>query len=359
MINELRKESPEFVRLSLAAAMTLRFASGMFYRDTRLYCINLLLTYSSGCVGRCSYCGLSGERDGAYEDKSFIRVDWPVYRLTTVVERLNKYAPWVERVCISMITNKQAVDDTITIIRHISDGVDLPISLLVSPTIMDASILKGFKDAGAGMIGVAIDTATEGLFDQHRGKGVKGPHRWEKYWQVLEDAVNIFGRNKAGCHLVVGLGETERQMVETVQRVRDLGARTHLFSFYPEQGSALSDMSQADAGTYRRIQLARYLIDHDLILIDGMGFDERGQITNFGLNGSQLEEIINSGKPFQTSGCPGKTMEGACNRPFGDGPPSDIRSFPFELNKNDVNKVQRQMVSVGAGSKPAPTSLNK
>jgi len=29
------------------------------------------------------------------------------------------------------------------------------------------------------------------------------------------------------------------------------------------------------------------------------------------------------------------------------------------LNKGDVNKVRRQMVSVGAGSKPAPTSLNK
>jgi biotin synthase len=87
------KESPEYVRLSLSAAMTLRLASGRFYRNARLYCINLLLTYSNGCVGRCSYCGLSREREGKYEEKSFIiRVAWPVYRLTTVKERLNKYA---------------------------------------------------------------------------------------------------------------------------------------------------------------------------------------------------------------------------------------------------------------------------
>ncbi len=105
MKDELQ-ESPEYVRLSLAAAMTLRLASGRFYRNARLYCVNLLLTYSNGCVGRCSYCGLSGERKGEYEDKTFIRVSWPIHRLTTVRERLNKYAPWVERVCISMITNK-------------------------------------------------------------------------------------------------------------------------------------------------------------------------------------------------------------------------------------------------------------
>jgi len=339
-----KKESPEYIRLSLAAAMTLRFASGRFYRDARLYCVNLLLTYTEGCVGRCSYCGLSGERQGRYEDKSFIRVDWPIHSLTAVRERLNKYANWVERVCISMITNHRAIEDTIAITRYLKEEVDLPISLLISPTIVDKRVLCRFKEAGAEMIGVAIDAATEELFVRHRGKGVNGPHKWEKYWQVLQEAVEVFGRDKAGCHLIVGLGETEQQMVETIQRVRNIGARTHLFSFYPETGSLLEGRSSCDVSQYRRIQLARYLIDHDLLQSNRMEFDQQGRITNFGIDDNQLEEIIESGKPFQTSGCPGRTMEGACNRPFGDGPPSDIRSFPFELNKKDVKKVHQQMV---------------
>lgn len=340
------KESPEYVRLSLAAAMTLRLASGRFYRDARLCCVNLLLTYSSGCVGRCSYCGLSGEREGKYEEKSFIRVDWPTYRLETIVERLNKYAPWVERVCISMVTNKQAVQDTIAITKYLKKGINLPVSLLIAPTIITNSTLKRFKNAGAEMIGVAIDAATEGLFALNRGKGVNGPHKWKKYWQVLEEAVTIFGKGKAGCHLIVGLGETEKEMVETIQRVKNLGARTQLFSFYPEAGSLLEDKSACDVSQYRRIQLSRYLIDHDLSTLDKMEFDSMGRIANFGLNTSQLDEIINQGKPFQTSGCPGRTMEGACNRPFGDGPPSDIRSFPFELNKKDVNMVRKQIAVI-------------
>ena len=38
-------ESPGYVRLSLAAAMTLGFAKGWFFRGATLKCVNLLLTY--------------------------------------------------------------------------------------------------------------------------------------------------------------------------------------------------------------------------------------------------------------------------------------------------------------------------
>ncbi|KKL25466.1 hypothetical protein LCGC14_2404990, partial [marine sediment metagenome] len=35
------KESPEYVKLSLAAAMTLGFREGRFYRNAKLHCLNL------------------------------------------------------------------------------------------------------------------------------------------------------------------------------------------------------------------------------------------------------------------------------------------------------------------------------
>ena len=76
-------ESPAGVRMSLAAAMTLGFAPGSFYRGARLFCINLLLTYKSGCAGRCAYCGLSRTRGAEASEggKSFIRGPWPVFSL--------------------------------------------------------------------------------------------------------------------------------------------------------------------------------------------------------------------------------------------------------------------------------------
>jgi biotin synthase-related radical SAM superfamily protein len=54
--------------------------------------------------------------------------------------------------------------------------------------------------------------------------------------------------------------------------------------------------------------------------------------------------LISTGKPFQTSGCPGRRNDiSACNRPYGDSMPGDIRSFPFALDARDVALARRQM----------------
>src|SRR5512145_1653834 len=79
--------SPDCLQMSLAAAMTLKLKEGLFYRNARLYCLNLLLTYPDGCRGNCSYCGLQKSRDGAFAEKSFIRVGWPTYDLETIIRQ--------------------------------------------------------------------------------------------------------------------------------------------------------------------------------------------------------------------------------------------------------------------------------
>lgn len=236
----MSKESPEYLRTSLAAAMTLGFKNGLFYRDAKLFCINLLLTYDSGCAGNCGYCGLSMRRPGTYEDKSFIRVEWTAYKLTDIMERISENVDRVKRICLSMITNKRARKDTWEITKTLRQDLDIPISLLSSPTILDKSDLYRFKENGADMIGIAVDCATPHLFEKIRGKTVKGPHKWEKYWKYYEEALEIFGKRKAGVHLIVGLGETEREMIETIQKAYDMGGCTHLFSFFPECNSLLS-----------------------------------------------------------------------------------------------------------------------
>jgi biotin synthase-related radical SAM superfamily protein len=78
--------SPEHLQMSLAAAMTLGLKQGIFYRDARLYCLNLLLTYPDGCRANCSYCGLQKSRDGDFHEKSFIRVPWPTYDVKTIID---------------------------------------------------------------------------------------------------------------------------------------------------------------------------------------------------------------------------------------------------------------------------------
>ncbi len=79
--------SPGSLRISLAAAMTLGLRPGTFYRDARLYCLNLLLDYPEGCTANCSYCGLSRTGARCAEDQSFIRVEWPRFNLEEIINR--------------------------------------------------------------------------------------------------------------------------------------------------------------------------------------------------------------------------------------------------------------------------------
>jgi len=338
------RESPEYLRTSLAAAMTLGFKNGLFYRNAKSPCINLLLTYDSGCTGNCAYCGLSMRRPGIYKDKSFIRVGWPSYRLTDIMERISERSDRVKRICISMITNRRSDNDASEITKTLTESVDQPISLLISPTILNKDNLYRYKENGAEMIGIAVDCATPYLFEKMRGGGVKGPHKWERYWKCFEETLEIFGEQKVGVHLIVGLGETEKEMIEAIQKVHDMGGTTHLFSFFPENDSLLSKHPQPPIGQYRRIQFARFLIDENISNLKEFSFDGSGRLIDFGMMDGRLSALIETGKPFMTSGCPNKDGKVDCNRPYANCIPGpEIRNFPFTPEREDIQRIKEEL----------------
>ncbi|HJN73902.1 MAG TPA: radical SAM protein [Myxococcota bacterium] len=338
-----RRQSPEYVQMSLAAAMVLGLRPGRFMRDGRTRCLNLLLTYDAGCAANCAYCGLARDRQGS----SFIRVEWPSVPMAEVIER-SKGRP-LERMCISMITHRRAQRDTEALLTSWKreDALrEVPVSILSNPSTMSREDLVALRELGAERFTVALDAVTPELFDSTRGRGVLSPNRWERYWQVYEEAVEVFGRGAVGVHLICGLGETEGQMVETMFRARALGEYgcLQLFAFNPEDGSRLGDRQRVPLGQFRRVQLARYLIDAGLVRDGDLDTDDRGRIVDFGLDQAELDRLIDTGLPFRTSGCPGRECEvSACNRPFGDGPPTDFSSFPFPLDRWDVDNVRVQL----------------
>jgi len=201
------------------------------------------------------------------------------------------------------------------------------------------------KDLGSDIFTVALDAATPEIFDRTRGKGVQSPHKWSKYWQVLQDARDIFGPQKFGVHIIIGMGETEYEALQLVQKVVDMGGHNHMFCFFPEKGSLMDHLPATPRDQWRRVQLGRYLIDYCDARVDHMTFDEAGRVTDFGLPAAELDDIINAGLAFRTSGCPGKFQDdiSACDRPYGDSPPSDIASYPFQPERKDIKTIRKQM----------------
>ncbi|HAJ95754.1 MAG TPA: radical SAM protein [Actinobacteria bacterium] len=338
--------SPEYVQTSLAAALSLGMEKGRFKDNIKLTGLNLLLIYDKKCIGRCAYCGISKSRPTTEGKKTFIRVKWPVYKLDEIIKRTLTFPNHFQRICISMITHRSAVKDTIYITRKIREKTDLPISLLISPTVIrEKEIFDDFKKAGADMIGVAIDAATPEIFDKYRGNGVGGPHKWDTYWEVLEWSSSVYERYKTGIHLISGLGETDREMVDTIYRAHKMGAMTHLFSFYPEAGSLLEDREAPVLLNYRKIQIAVYLINQKGLSPDIIKFDDEDNIIFFDCD---LEKIVEEGFAFMTSGCPGRDPRyGACNRPLANERPSEVfRNYPYIPNEADKDTIRKQIESL-------------
>ena len=342
--------SPEYVQLSTAAAITLGLVPGVMHRTSCTNCLNLLMTYPEGCRANCTYCGLARHREESrdYADRNFIRVDWPTVRVDEMLERVAKNGDkgQFQRMCISMITHPDSDQDTqVMLKRWMEVAPHIPASILSNPTTMEKQDLIDLKAMGADIFTVALDAVTPEIFERTRGKTVQSPHSWDKYWQTIEWAAEIYGPEKFGAHLICGMGETEQEILAVCQKMKDMGGHNHMFAFFPEKGSMMEDWDAVPQDHWRRVQLGRFLIDYAGGRYEDMGFDIYGRVEDFGYPQAELEDIINSGKPFQTSGCPGKDDEevSACNRPYGDSSPSDIRSFPFALNKEDVEVVRRQM----------------
>ena len=346
---QMQKEirSPEYAKMSHATAISLGLMQGRMYRGAVNRCVNLLAHYPEGCSANCAYCGLAKKRPGTYQEKSFIHVEWPLYSMDRIIEAVNNAPAYVKRACISMITHGRCGQDTLVMAGRLKGETMVPISVLINPTIMENADLEAMKGAGVDKIGIAIDLATPALFDKYRGEGVSGPHDWETYWNMFSKALEVFGPPHVGAHLMVGMGETEQNMVTLMDQLWGMRVNSHLFSFCAEEGSGLSGRLQPPWSTYLRVQLARYLLEEGLSRLDVMGFDGQGRIIDFGLDPQELDRILRLGTPFMTTGCRGSDERVACNRPFGNCLP-DVRqwNYPYPPNDEEIALVGEQILKV-------------
>ena len=300
--------SPDWVRLSFGADMVLGFTHGIFYKGALNTTINLLQYYPDGCKANCIYCGQAREVAKGPDCKTLIRVEWPLRPLNEVIKRIKerqgdpKYG--LQRICVGQLAHPKAPIDSIEITRRIREaGIELQISELITPTYTFRKHLIEMKKVGGDMVDVAIDAASKRVFEKTRGKIVRSMHRWERYLEGIDEAVEVFGKGNAGIHLIIGLGETEKEAVDLMWYAHSRGARITLFAFYPENGTPMGNRRPVQLNVYRRMQLVRWLIENDLITYSDLEFDEEGKLININIPSDiTIDEIAPA---FQTSGCPG------------------------------------------------------
>lgn len=290
--------------------------------------------YSSRCLANCGFCPQAKDSNS----KSFLlsRISWPVFPTDQVLANLKKayLDKIVNRVCIQALNYPGVFSQLNSIVRLIRNFSDIPISVSCQP--QNAENMIQLVNVGIDRIGIPIDVATKTLFNDIKGENVGGPYEWENQFSKLISAIKIFGKGKVTTHLIVGLGESEKDVLGMIQSLFDLGILSALFAFTPIRGTQLEHRPPPSIKSYRRIQLGKYLIDRGFVSFEEMAFNNSGQLSDFGINKSKLNKIVKTGSPFLTSGCPN------CNRPFYNEKPSGpLYNFPRMLNSFEIAEINQ------------------
>jgi biotin synthase len=325
---------PTKIRVSVGSAIVLELMKGKLDAlPTTVY----LLTYHEGkCSANCGFC--TQARTSTSRADMLSRVTWPTFPTQQVVSKIA--SAWqkktIQRVCIQAINYPGVFDDLTTLTTEIKSNINVPVSASCQP--LNKSQMKLLAEAGVNRVSVALDAATEELFNKVKGALACGPYDWEKQKKTLEEAVQVFGKGSVSTHLIVGLGETERQLLEAVQWCADSGVYPSLFAFTPISGTTLEEQPQPSIESYRRVQLARYLIVNEKTRCENMKFNDKERIIDFAVSRHLLKNVVENGSPFQTSGCLG------CNRPYYNEKPSGpMYNYPRPLTPNELKEVEKTL----------------
>ena len=326
------------IRVSIGSASVLGLYESKIFKDIPTTCY--LMTYKEGhCIANCGFCPQARDSESSIELLS--RVNWPIFSLKEVLTKLKYLAPRkrFKRICIQTLNYRQNFQDLIEIISQIKKNSEIPISIAIPP--MSNENLRQLKLLGVERVGIALDAATSEIFEKIKGSKAKGPYKWETHLQNLKDALKIFNEGFVTTHLIVGLGETPKEILNLISALNELKIQVSLFAFIPIKGTKLENLHQPSLINFRKIQLGRYLLINELKSLNDFTFNSNGDIIKFNLNKKDLWKLVNNTDAFLTSGCPG------CNRPYYTSKPSGpIYNYPRNLLPDEKEEIFESLINL-------------
>lgn len=293
------------MRLSYGSARSLNLiSSGPVLEMKTIYTM-----FGERCVFDCAYCTQARTSRSSMDLLS--RIVWPHFDLEMVVNAL-KNANDVKRICLQVVSAPSVKAEAFEFIRKIK-MLNVPIS--VSARISSFEEAKAWFDQGIERLGMATDVVDEKLYETYRGG------KLERHVELLEKIANVFP-DRVTTHVIVGLGESEKQMVEFIQRMYDSKINVGLFAFTPVKGTKLENKPSPSFESYRRIQISHYLIKNGLSKVCNFDFSKDGKIMGYGFDPAMVPVSA-----FETSGCPN------CTRPYYNEKPG---KEPYNLFKMKV-----------------------
>lgn len=278
------------------------------------------------CNNRCSFCSQSIE-SSSRKDK-LARVLWPQYDKYDILNSFQTYkGKNIKRICIQSMSSERAHDEVRDFIKFIKDKIDLPISL--SAKLEDESDIKEFFEMGIEKIGIAIDAANKDLYENVKGND------FEEKVRFIKD-MGLQYPNKISTHIIVGLGETHKDIYNLYKDLKNNGITISLFAFTPVKGTKMEHINQPDIESYRRVQIMTFMIDKGYNE-ECFDFDETGYLKNINID-EYIKDSIIKGYPFEIKGCSN------CNRPYyNERPGHTIYNYSRGLREDEINLAIKEL----------------
>ena len=327
----------EKIRVSIGSAAVLGLYQTEMFKDIPTTCY--VMTYIKGrCIANCGFCPQARESKSSIEKLS--RITWPIFSFKDFLTKL-AYLPVkkrFKRICIQTLNYPNNFEDLIEIVSMIKKNVNIPISIAIPP--ISREKLQDLKLKGVERVGIALDGANATIFDKVKGTGVNGPYKWEQHFNVLKEAIEIFSNGYVTTHVIIGLGESEKEVLELVERLNTLQIRVGLFAFTPIKGTQLENLKRPELLIFRKLQLGWFLLMNNILDLENIIFNSKDEIIKFNLNKKELWNIIEGSNAFETSGCPG------CNRPYYTSKPTGpIYNYPRKLSITEKEEIFNQIIT--------------
>jgi len=278
------------------------------------------------CAMACRFCAQA--RSSHASELNLSRITWPQFEVGETVARLAEAVERgdVKRACLQVTVSTGYFQRTLDVVRAIRAVSDVPVDAAILPR--SVSQVEQLLAAGVDHVGFGLDAACARVFHQVKDRN------WNEALGLIETTAQQFP-GRSAVHLIVGLGETEAEMVRLIQQLYDWDVVVGLFAFTPLLGTEMGDMAPPPLDTYRRVQAARHLIAHDLARVEQFTFED-GRLASF--NVPHLRALLADGVAFQTSGCPD------CNRPFYNERPGGVMyNYPRPLTPAEARRAIDEM----------------
>ncbi|MGL5507941.1 MAG: radical SAM protein, partial [Paraclostridium sp.] len=142
--------------------------------------------------------------------------------------------------------------------------------------------------------------------------------------------------NKISTHIIVGLGESHKDIYNIYKELKSSEITISLFAFTPVKGTKMENVNQPTIENYRKVQLMTYMIDmgYDEVNFE---FDKDGYISNIDLD-DEIIECIRRGYPFEIKGCKN------CNRPYyNERPGHTIYNYSRKLKEDEISLAIKEL----------------